>query len=202
MCLHSASRPDADIAEILPCKSSQMDIMLVAQWSTADEATIEESLKRLSLYADKARFLGSNLMTDSFLENVMVQKLDHRSNPFSFRPASCHDAVGLCRRSLPAELHYNRLDACDELPIVERDAVNERAMLLTHQMHNCLICQLPLSQPAILLQTEAHASSGWLLQGNCSCRADDSWLRFRGRQNHCTQGLSGGVSLLPSAVRV
>ena len=61
-------------------------------------------------------------------------------------------------------------------------------MLLTHQMHNCLICQLPLSQPAILLQTEAHASSGWLLQGNCSCRADDSWLRFRGRQNHCTQG--------------
>ena len=131
MCLHSALRPDADIAKILPCESSQMDIMLGPQWSTAAEAMIEESLKRLSVYADKARFLGSNLMNDSFLENVMVQKLDHRSSLFSFRPASCHDAVGLCRRSFPAEQHQNRLHACDEQPIVERDAVNERAMLLT-----------------------------------------------------------------------
>ena len=55
-----------------------MFVMPGPEWSAAAEAIIHESLMRLKLHAIKARSLGSKLMTDSFLENVMVQKLDHR----------------------------------------------------------------------------------------------------------------------------
>ena len=79
--------------------------MLGPEWSAAAEAIINESLMTLKMYAIKARSLGSRLMTDNYLENVMVQKLDHRSKFYSFRPASCRDAVGLCRNCSQAEMH-------------------------------------------------------------------------------------------------
>ena len=104
--------------------------MLGPEWSAAAEAIIEESLMRLKLCANKARILGSKLMTDNFLENVMIQKLDHRLNIYSFRPVSCHDAVELCRRCSPAEQHRSWLHACVEQPITECDAVSKSAMLL------------------------------------------------------------------------
>ena len=78
-----------------------MSVILGPDWSAAAEAIIRESLVRLSLYVTQARSVGSRLMTDSFLENAMIQKLDHRSGLFSFRPPNCHGAVGLCRRQCP-----------------------------------------------------------------------------------------------------
>ena len=79
--------------------------MLGPEWSAAAEAIINESLMTLKMYSIKARSLGSRLITNNFLENVMIQKLDHRLNLYSFRPASCHDAVGLCRNCSQAGMH-------------------------------------------------------------------------------------------------
>ena len=42
------------------------------------EEFIERSLLTYALRAAQARSLGSRLMTDSFLENVIIQKLDYR----------------------------------------------------------------------------------------------------------------------------
>ena len=69
--------------------------MLEPDWATAAEAFIADSLPSYSLHAAQARNLGSRLMTNSFLENVIIQKLDHRSSLYSSQPASCCDAVGL-----------------------------------------------------------------------------------------------------------
>ena len=74
-----------------------MTLMLEPDWAAAAEAFIADSLLSYSLHAAQARSLGSRLMTSSFLENVMIQKLDHRSSLYSFQPASCRDAVGLSR---------------------------------------------------------------------------------------------------------
>ena len=52
--------------------------MLDSQWAAAMGVVIEDSLLKYSTYAAEARSLGSRLMTDSFLENVMIQTLDHR----------------------------------------------------------------------------------------------------------------------------
>ena len=55
-----------------------MSVMLEPQWGASLEAFIEGSVLEYALCAAQARGLGSSLVTDSFLENVLIQKLDHR----------------------------------------------------------------------------------------------------------------------------
>ena len=55
-----------------------MSAMLEPQWAASLEASIEGSVLEYALCAAQARGLGSELVTDSFLKNVMIQKLDHR----------------------------------------------------------------------------------------------------------------------------
>ena len=86
--------PDAGIRQIIPVQTAHMGtVMLAPYWLQGAEAIIEQSLLNYWRYADEARRLGSNLMTDSFLENVMMQKLDYRLSPHSSRPVSCHGAA-------------------------------------------------------------------------------------------------------------
>ena len=73
--------------------------MLTPEWASMVGAFIEKSLLEYSAYAVRARRLGSELVTDSFLKNVMIQKLDHRWGLYSFWLASCHGAVWLCRNA-------------------------------------------------------------------------------------------------------
>ena len=68
-----------------------MSSMLEPQWAPRVKAFIKDSMRGYALYADHARSLGSRLMTDSFLENVMIQKLDHRSGLRCFLPRRCKD---------------------------------------------------------------------------------------------------------------
>ena len=55
-----------------------MSAMLKPQWAARVKMFIKDSMHKYKFYADQAKALGSRLMTDSFLENVMIQKLDHR----------------------------------------------------------------------------------------------------------------------------
>ena len=55
-----------------------MSVMLEPQWAASLEAFIEGCMLEYALCAAQAKGLGSELVTDSFLENVMIQKLDHR----------------------------------------------------------------------------------------------------------------------------
>ena len=55
-----------------------MSAMLEPHWAARVKAFIKDSIYKYTLHADQAKALGSRLMTNSFLENVMIQKLDHR----------------------------------------------------------------------------------------------------------------------------
>lgn len=63
---------------LLPCKRVPMSMMLRPTWAAAMETVIDRGVLEYALRAARARSRGSRLLTDSFLENVMIQKLDHR----------------------------------------------------------------------------------------------------------------------------